>query len=329
MNRLNMLANLRNIQAKMAEAHFLIIEEIKRMGSDGSEEGPMPKPTEDLSEMVDWSQATEAPSRMTPPSPSWRVPGTKDIGQKVRCSLWLGVPPEDMREGILMDIRQDDRGRNEYLVKHPPNNNYRGFQQWWPVAWSRVSENPPADVIHIELVPCPEITDIAQVILRDGEAFIDPARVDSRPWPKGLGPDWRFLENNEVFQPGDMITACGDSAGWIPATEWSGRRVSVWTEQGAGSPANECHAARLKDEEARPKPIPENLKDGLVGARAPGYITPDHRHVGQMVEVSDDLFSWYPRKLLAVMALGGGFIVHALGEEAGVGMKKLHARVKA
>jgi hypothetical protein len=309
MNRLNMLANLRNIQAKMAEAHFLIIEEIERMGSDGSEEGPMPKPTEDLSEMVEWCQDTEAPSR-------WRAPGTKDIGQKVRCSLWLGVPPEDMREGILVDIRKGDQDRNEYLVKHHPSKHHRGYQQWWPVAWTR-SEKTTADVLHIELVPPPQIFDVAEVVLRDGECFL--ATEEVADCPAGLGSDWRFLKDVEVFKNGDMITACGPSTGWISASYYAGRTVSEWTQQRGGNPGNFCYAARLRDED----------EDGDDEFLRWEYITPGPEHVGQMVEVSDDLASWYPRKLLAVMALGGGFIVHALGEEAGVGMKKLHARVKA
>lgn len=230
MSRLDMLSNLRNIQAKMAEAHFLIIEEIKRLGTDGADGGSRPQCTEDLSEMVEWCQDSEAPSR-------WRAPGTKDIGQKVRCSLWLGVRPEDMREGVLVDIRKGDRAENEYLVSHKGQQ----YQQWWRVALIEAAEQTTADVLHIELVPPPVVLDAARVILEDGEVFL----ADS------------------------------------------------------------------------------------INSEEPEYITPGPEHVGQMVEVSDDEATWYPRKLLAVMALGCGFIVHALGEEAGVGMKKLHARVEA
>lgn len=308
MNRLNMLANLRDIQAKVAEAHFLIIEEIKRLGTDGADGGSKPQVTEDLSEMVEWCQDSEAPSR-------WRAPGTKDIGQKVRCSLWLGVPPEDMRDGVLVDIRKGDRDRTEYLVRHQPTKNHRGYQQWWPVAWTRAAEKTTADVIHIELVPSPQILDVAEVVLRDGECFLATEAMSD--CPAGLGPDWRFLKDGELFKNGDMITACSPSTGWIPANSYAGRPVSEWTQQRGGNPGNLCYAARLRDED-----------EGEELLRWE-YITPGPEHVGQMVEVSDDEATWYPRKLLAVMALGCGFIVHALGEEDGVGMKKLHARVKA
>lgn len=310
MSRLDMLANLRNIQAKMAEAHFLIIEEIKRLGTDGADGGSRPQCTEDLSEMVEWCQDSEALSR-------WRAPGTKDIGQKVRCSLWLVDRPEDMREGVLVDIRKGDRDRNEYLVKHHPTKNHRGYQQWWPVAWTRSAEKTTADVLHIELVPSPQVLDVAEVVLRDGECFLATEAISD--CPAGLGPDWRFLKDGELFKNGDMITACGPSTGWIPANYYAGRPVSEWTQQRGGNPGNLCYAARLRDED-------EDEGDELLRWE---YLIPGPEHVGQMVEVSDDETTWYPRKLLAVMALGCGFIVHALGEEAGVGMKKLHARVEA
>ena len=232
------LENLRAIQAKLAEAHCLLIDEVKRLASP-----------EDHTQEIE-----EAQSR-------WRAPGTKDIGKAVRVSIWIGVHPQDMRPGLLVDIRKDQQlNRNEYLVADTS-----GAQQWWPVAWieSEAEQLTTADVLTIERFP----------VVRTSQA----AEIEERPdHPRGLGPAWRFLEAEEYFRPGDMVNANGFRAtgGWIDAKNLVGRKVSEW--------ASSKHIAARRIEE---------------DDRVPGY---EHQgQVVEVRDSEED--PWEERTLLAVL----------------------------
>ena len=70
----------------------------------------------------------------------------------------------------------------------------------------------------------------------DSPVAVEPVEEPKYPkYPKGLGPEWRFLEPEEIFQDGDKLTVCDpDKTGWISISEWyKGKKISVWSEGGS------------------------------------------------------------------------------------------------
>lgn len=145
-----------------------------------------------------------------------------------------------------------------------------------------------------ELTPASEVSSSAGLGVSE---FVPKEQEPATPsYPKALGPEWRWLKGEEVFQAGDKVNANVSSDGWIDAPAiFAGGSVFDWINRCPGyvaarriEPPKPTAEDYLKGHEAsgikvgdyvRVTRIPRSWEQGWGDIWAPGMTPHEHRQV--------------------------------------------------
>lgn len=130
----------------------------------------------------------------------------------------------------------------------------------------------------------------------DSPVAVEPVEEPKhQKYPKRLGPEWRFLEPEEIFQDDDMITSSGDQGGWVEVEALKGKPVSIWVAK-----SSSFLAARRIDAQAPESPAEPEPAKPKVSELGPGW-----EELGEDYEIQwDDLVNWRSEWITATTAAG-------------------------